>query len=337
MSNKAPSGFQYTRPRAIIRSHWADGKWHDIEVLEDDHLPLSLAATALHYGQSAFEGLKAFQQPDQSICLFRPLENAKRLRQSCERLCMPLVTDELFMEGLSRAIKENQSLIPDHQSGGSLYVRPFVFGSGPTIGVRPSDTYEFIVIVIPVGNYYSNESGEGAKSIISESFDRAAPLGMGNVKAAGNYASDLLPTKLAKQQGFNLVLYLDAKTRSRIEEFGTSNFVGIDAQGTYVTPDSATILPSITNKSLIQLCEHLGVKAERRPILLDDLSQFVEIGACGTAVVITPVDEIHHKGSIIWKNPSGSNSKLEELLKRLQLIQKGLAEDPFHWRYPVEI
>ena len=210
---KTPTGFQYSKTKSVIRFNWKDGAWDEGELVQDDHFSLSYSATVLHYGQAAFEGMKAFRHADGETYVFRPFENCERLRQSCERLLMPVVSPEMFGSALKRVIEDNQDFVPDVESGGSLYIRPFVFGSGPTIGVRPSPEYQFVVLVMPVGDYYTPTAGNtGLNALIFDDYDRAAPYGLGNVKAAGNYSADLLPAKKAKDMGHDIVLYLDAKT-----------------------------------------------------------------------------------------------------------------------------
>tara|TARA_B100000749_G_scaffold280707_1_gene278194 strand:+ start:126837 stop:127859 length:1023 start_codon:yes stop_codon:yes gene_type:complete len=335
LSGSDKKGFHYQKTDFVVRSSWADGEWSPLELHGDDTLHIPLAATALHYGQSAFEGLKAFRQPNCSVSVFRPLENAKRLRTSCERICMAQVDDQMFLEAIDLAVKNNWEHIPPAEDGSALYIRPFIFGSGPTIGVRPSDNYEFVIMVIPVGSYYDPKS-QGATAYIAENYDRAAPKGMGHVKAAGNYAAGLLPTKLAKSNGFDMVLYLDAKTRQNVEEFGTSNFIALTEDGKYITPDSGTILPSITNDSLIQICKDKGITVERRAISVKEISSLKEIGACGTAVGITPLNEIYRGEELAWKSKVPvAESQLMELLKDLQGIQRGQSTDPHGWRHNI--
>ncbi len=330
---KTPTGFQYSKTKSVIRFNWKDGAWDEGELVQDDHFSLSYSATVLHYGQAAFEGMKAFRHADGETYVFRPFENCERLRQSCERLLMPVVSPEMFGSALKRVIEDNQDFVPDVESGGSLYIRPFVFGSGPTIGVRPSPEYQFVVLVMPVGDYYTPTAGNtGLNALIFDDYDRAAPYGLGNVKAAGNYSADLLPAKKAKDMGHDIVLYLDAKTRTLIEEFGTSNFVAISKDGSYVTPDSKTILQSITNKSLRELAESKGLKVEHRKVKLQEIIDFTSIGACGTAVVYSPLSSITYRGERVWTSESQKPSAImSDLVKGYKQIQRGEAEDHLGW------
>ncbi|HRR29001.1 MAG TPA: branched-chain amino acid aminotransferase [Victivallales bacterium] len=328
-------GFEYIKTRAHVRASWEDGKWGKLKIFKKDYISMSIAATCLHYGQACFEGLKAFSTKDGKVKIFRPDENLKRMNNTADFLHIPRIPEELFFEALLKVIRENLDYIPPYGTGGSLYIRPLLIGSGPTIGVAPSGRYEFIVLVIPVGKYY--EDGlKGVKAIILDDFDRAAPKGTGHVKVAGNYAASLHPSIIAKKMGFPIVLYLDSKTHEYIDEFGTSNFVAIDKRGYYVTPDSRTILPSITNKSLSTLAEDLGIKVQRRPIHITELSDFVEVGACGTAVVITPIESITHNEKI-WTFPSSTNAVLKKLYDHLIGIQYGEKEDKFGWLFDTGI
>jgi len=329
---KAPSGFKYSKTKSLIRFKWKEGEWDKGTLLNEDTFTMSYAATALHYGQSAFEGLKAFRWQDDSIHVFRPQENAKRMALSCERLMMPNVPEAMFLDAIKRVVRDNADYVPI-ASEGALYIRPFIFGCGQTIGISPSSEYEFVVLVIPVGDYYKAGTG-GVKSIIWENFDRAAPFGTGHVKAAGNYAADLMPTTKAKANNYDIVLYLDAKTRSYIEEFATSNFVAINAKGTYITPESPTILKSITNKSLMQIAQSLDVKVEKRQVKLQEIDDFVEIGACGTAVVITSIKQIDYAGEMIWSQKT-AGAVLDKVKLRYQQIQRGEVKDTFNWMFRV--
>jgi len=329
---KKPLGFKYSKTKSLIRYRWKDGEWDSGELMGEDTLNISYAATVLHYGQSAFEGLKAFKWKDESIRVFRPEENAKRMQLSCDRLMMPKVPEDMFLDAVQRVVKDNAEYVPNPEDG-ALYIRPFIFGSGETIGISPSSEYEFVVLVIPVGDYYKANTN-GVKAVIWEDFDRAAPFGTGHVKAAGNYAADLYPSQKAKASGFDVVLYLDAKTRTYIEEFGTSNFVAIHKEGVYVTPESPTILASITNQTLIDIARSLGVDVQRRKVKLEELSGFEEIGACGTAVVITPVGQIDYAGKTLWSH-TGSKEVLHKIKLTYQQIQRGEVEDTFGWMFKV--
>lgn len=322
-------GFEYIKTRCYVHSTYEKGKWSKIRIEKKEYFPIHIAATCLHYGQSCFEGLKAFRNKDDSIKIFRPNENLRRMNNTADYLHCPRIPEELFFEALNTVIRENANYVPPYGTGGSLYIRPILFGSGPTIGVSPSGRYEFIVLVIPVGKYYKNGL-QGVRAVILDGFDRTAPQGTGHVKVAGNYAASLHPSYLANKMGYPIVLYLDSKEHKYIDEFGTSNFVAIDKVGRYHTPDSKSVLPSITNKSLSALAEDMGIEVCRRRIRLSELSKFTEVGACGTAVVITPIESITYNDKS-WKFTSSCKGILKKLYDRLVAIQYGEAEDKFSW------
>jgi branched-chain amino acid aminotransferase len=251
---------------------------------------MHMAATCLHYGQEAFEGLKAFMGKDGKIRVFRSNANAKRMYDTAEGIRMAPVPAEIFKKAILTAVKLNSRFVPPYGLGASLYIRPLLIGSGPEVGVKPSKEYLFMVFVTPVGPYFK----EGFKPVdimVCRGFDRAAPLGTGCYKVGGNYAASLNSLELAHHEGYSTTLYLDPKEKKYIDEAGPANFFGI-RDNTYITPKSKSILPSITNMSLQQLCEDMGLKVERRPVPFDELSSFEEVGACGTAAVITPIRKI---------------------------------------------
>ncbi len=322
-------GFEYLPVDSHIRYRWENGKWDKGRLLRKHEISLPIAAACLHYGQECFEGLKAFARKDGSVGIFRPLENASRMNRSARRILCPELPEELFMDAVKRVIEANRHFVPPYGTKGSLYIRPLMIGSGAVIGVGPSDIYDFIVMVMPVGNYYK-EGISPVKAIVSDAFDRAAPYGTGSVKVGGNYAASLLQSKIAKKEGFPIVLYPDSKTRSYVDEFGTSNFIAVSKDGAYVTPDSESVLPSITNDSLMALARDLGIPVERRPVALSELPDFVEMGACGTAVVITPISEITY-GSRVIKYGSECGPTLRRLYDRLTGIQFGDLPDEHSW------
>lgn len=295
----------------------------------------------MHYGQSCFEGLKAFCHEDDEVYVFRPDENAKRMQSSCRRIMMPELPTENFLDALQVVVLDNIEYVPPYGSGGALYVRPLLFGSGPRIGLQPADEYTFLMMVIPVGDYYKGGLSSPVDGLIIEDFDRAAPRGVGAVKVAGNYAADLMPNMLSKKKGYPIGLYLDAKTQTVIEEFSTSNFVGIDnSQKKYVTPKSPSVLPSITNKSLMTIAEAEGLTVEERDIHVEELKTFDEVLAVGTAVVVTPV------GSITRLDEKGDETTYEfgdheigettkRLYQRVRSIQNGEEEDKYNWNYKI--
>lgn len=335
-------GFEFRDTNAHVKYTWKEGEgWNSGELVSENYVQVHIGATALHYGQACFEGLKAFAQADGTVRLFRPDENAARMKNSCDRLLMAAPPAELFLEACRRAVAANLEYVPPHGSGGALYVRPLLFGSGPRIGLQPADEYTFIVLVTPVGDYYKGGLGDGVSALVVGDYDRAAPKGVGAVKVAGNYAADLLPNSLGKAAGYPIALYLDARERKYVEEFSTSNFVGITTDGTYVTPESPAVLPSITNKSLLDLAEKaFGMPCERRPIALAEVESgaFAEVAAVGTAVVITPISEIVTSDGVattIGADVGVPGPTCAKLYERIRAIQTGDAEDEYGWTVAV--
>ena len=336
-------GFEFRETRSFVRFEYRDGSWDDGAEYPgglEATVPVSIGATALHYGQSLFEGLKAFACADGSVRLFRPDANAARMANGADRTLMAAPPADLFIEACSRAVRANLDYVPPYGSGGALYVRPLLYGAGPRIGLQPSDAYDLLVLVTPVGDYYKGGLGKPVAAKVVEGFDRAAPLGVGSVKLAGNYAPDLKPNMEAKEQGYPIGLYLDAKERAYVEEFSTSNFVGIRKDsGAYVTPESAAILPSITNDSLMKLAEtQLGLTVERRPIAFQEIAdgEFAEAAACGTAVVLTPVGTFAKGGEeFVLDAHVEPGPTCLDLYTRLTDIQKGDAPDEFGWTHVV--
>ncbi len=332
-------GFGFTATNSYVKAVWREetNAWSSLEVVPygpngEATFPLHVASTALHYGQSVFEGLKAFACIDGHVRLFRPHENALRLERSARRLNMPTVPTALFMESVTRCVYENLEYVPpygEYGGGGSLYVRPILFGSGGRIGLGPSNEYTFMVLVTPVGNYYKGGLLP-VTAYISTEYDRAAPRGVGHVKVAGNYAADLKPSMEAKQRGYPINLYLDAREQKYVEEFGTSNFSAIrylDENGdryVYITPDSASVLEGVTNKTLMELSRDAGMKIERRPILVEELAEFDEVFASGTAVVITAVDQIVYGDRVIGIGKSPGEGHVGPVARRLYEMVRGL-------------
>ena len=328
-------GFEFMPVKSNIRFHYANGAWDEGRLTGDYNISVSVAANAFHYGQAAFEGGKAFRTRDGRINIFRPDENGKRLNSSARRLMMPEFPVERFVEAVKTVVEDNAEYVPPFSTGGALYIRPVLFGTTPTIGVAPATEYELVIMVMPVGPYYKG----GIKPVdgmISRDFDRAAPRGTGMIKAAGNYAASLLPAKLAKDKHCPIALFLDPATRSFIDEWGTSNFCAISKEGHYVTPKSESILPSITNKSLQQVAEDLGVVVERRPIRVEELADFAEVGALGTAVVITPVGRIFDGDKVYDYHLTEIGPGLKRLYDAMTGIQKGERPDIHNWLVPVE-
>ncbi|GMH67581.1 hypothetical protein TrST_g12348 [Triparma strigata] len=329
-------GFEFRPTKSHLKLEYKDGAWGKPELVSEPYIKLHIGATALHYGQACFEGLKAFAHEDNSVHMFRPDENAKRLKSSCERTMMPVVPPELFLEAAREVVKDNMAYVPPYGSNGAMYLRPLMFGSGPRIGLQPADEYTFLIMVLPVGDYYKDGLAP-IPALVIEDYDRAAPRGVGNVKVAGNYVADLLPNMEGKKKGFPIGLYLDSSTQSTIEEFSTSNFIGINKkEKKYVTPKSSSVLPSITNKSLMDLAKDGGWKVEQREIPIKELETFEEVIACGTAVVVTPIGKVV-KGDDIYNFGDGKTvgETTMELYTRMRKIQNGEEEDKFGWNVQV--
>ncbi|KAJ3412555.1 hypothetical protein HDV05_000589 [Chytridiales sp. JEL 0842] len=295
--------FDYVKVRSHIKYVHKDGKWDEGELVNDSKITLDIAATALHYGQTCFEGLKAFRMSDGKVRIFRPHLNAKRIQSSCLVSSMAAPPESLFLTALKRVVQDNLDFVPPINSGGSMYIRPFVFGSGPQVGLYPAKETTFIILVLPVGNFYKGGFGSPVKALVARNLDRASKYGTGHVKIGGNYATVFRTTEETKRRGNGFVvnLFLDAETRTQVEEFATSNFAAVKVEGdkvVYVTPKSRSILPSVTNRSLAELAHRkFGWEVERRVVKWDELKSgsFAEVAACGTAVVITPVSEIHRE------------------------------------------
>ncbi len=322
--------FGYVKTNCNVRCYYRNGAWGEIEESSEETLNLHMAAVCLHYGQEAFEGLKAYRCPDGHVRLFRPDENAARLQNTCRGIVMPEVPTELFIEMAERVVKQNQEFIPPYESGATLYIRPLMIGISPRVGVHPSDDYLFMMFESPVGPYFKGGFASNPYVIIRD-HDRSAPLGTGIYKVGGNYAASLLAIKQAHELGYACEFYLDAKEKKYIDECGAANFFGIK-NNTYVTPESTSILPSITNKSLMQVAEDLGLTVERRPIPEEELSTFEEAGACGTAAVISPIsyiDDLETQVRYDFGPEPGPWSK--KLYETLRGIQYGTVEDKHNW------
>jgi branched-chain amino acid aminotransferase len=282
--------FGYLKTDYNVRCYNRNGKWGELEISSSEYINLHIASTAIHYGQQAFEGMKAYMGKDGNVRIFRWEENFKRLERSANGILMQPVTKELFKEAIFKAVLMNKRFIPPYGTGATLYIRPLLIGSGAEVGVKPSSEYLFAVFVSPVGPYFK-EGFNPVKIAVVRDSDRAAPLGTGSIKVGGNYASSLRGVIKAKDAGYSSPMYLDCVEKRFIDEIGAANFFGIK-NNTYITPKSTSILPSITNMSLIQLAEDLGLKVERRPVSVEELDTFEEVGACGTAAVISPIGEI---------------------------------------------
>lgn len=329
--------FGYYPTNYNVRCYYRNGEWGEFEICSETTVSLHIAATCLHYGQEAFEGLKAFRGVDGKVRIFRLDENAKRLQSSSDGVCMPSFPLEKFKEAIIQCVKLNAEFIPPYESGASLYLRPLLIGIGARVGVKPADEYLFLVFATPVGPYF--KGGFAANPyVITRKYDRAAPLGTGTYKVGGNYAASMRAHMEACENGkYACEFYLDAKEKKYIDEAGAANFFGVK-DNTYITPLSTSILPSITNKSLMQLAETIGMKVERRPVLAEELSTFEEAGACGTAAVISPISRIDDpetgKSYVFGDGKPGKWS--EKLYKKLRGIQSGTEPDKFGWITMVE-
>jgi branched-chain amino acid aminotransferase len=336
-------GFEFRPTNSHLKLVYKNGAWEEPELVKDPYINMHIGATALHYGQACFEGLKAFCHEDGDVHVFRPDENAKRMQSSCRRIMMPELPTDIFLKAVNTVVSDNIEFVPPYGSGGALYIRPLLFGSGARIGVQPADEYTFLMMVIPVGDYYEGGLSSPVDALIVTDFDRAAPQGVGAVKVAGNYAADLLPNMLSKKKGYPICIYLDSKTQTTIEEFSTSNFVGINnKEKKYVTPMSSSVLPSITNKSLMTIAADEGLTVETRDIPLEELETFDEVLAVGTAVVVTPVGSatrFNENGEEINYNfgdSSGIGETTLRLYQRVRAIQNGEEEDKYGWNFKVE-
>ena len=330
-------GFGYMKTDFNIRCTYSNGAWGQLEVHESEFLSLHMAATSLHYGQESFEGLKAFRGKDGKIRIFRMKDNALRMQDSSEGTLMAKVPIEVFEEAVLKAVKLNERFVPPYESGASLYIRPVLFGSGPQVGVKPADEYMFIVFVTPVGPYFKG-GFQTTPFVIMREYDRSAPLGMGKYKVGGNYAASLVAGQKAHELGYSNIFYLDAREKKYIDECGAANFFGIK-NNTYVTPKSTSILPSITNKSLMVLAVDLGLKVEQRVVPVEELATFEEAGACGTAAVISPIERIDDydmKISYVF-SPDGKPGPIsDKLYNKLRGIQYGDEPDTHGWVTIVE-
>ena len=329
-------GFSYIKTDYRFISYWKDGKWDDGEMTTDNKVHISEGSPVLHYGQSCFEGMKAYRTKDGSINLFRPEENAKRMINSCQRLLMPEFPVEKFVEAAKAVVKANEKWVPPYNTGSTLYLRPYLMGVGDNIGVSPATEYIFSIFAMPVGPYF--KGGLTPTNFIVSDYDRAAPHGTGAAKVGGNYASSLLPGKEAHDRNFSDCIYLDPATHTKIEEVGSANFFGITKDNRFVTPKSPSILPSITKYSLLYLAEHhLGMQVEEGDVYIDKLDEFSEAGACGTAAVISPLGGIQHGDNFhVFYSETEVGPVTRKLYEELTGIQFGDIEAPEGWIVKVD-
>ena len=330
--NWSELSFGYMKTDYNVRCYYRDGKWGELEVSSSELINLHMASTCLHYGQESFEGLKVFKGKDGKARVFRMDENAKRMQSSCRGIMMPELPVEKFEEAVRKVVKLNERFIPPYESGASLYVRPLLIGLGAQVGVRPATEYLFIVFVTPVGPYFK-DGFKPTPVVILRGYDRAAALGTGTYKVGGNYAASLAAGEKAHELGYSAVLYLDAKEKKYVDECGPANFFGIK-DNKYITPKSTSILPSITNKSLMQLAEDMGMTVERRQIPEDELATFEEAAECGTAAVVTPIeriDDIDENKSYVFSKDGKPGPVCEKLYHKLRAIQYGDVHDQYGW------
>jgi branched-chain amino acid aminotransferase len=315
-----------------VRSYYRDGKWSEPQLETSEYLNLHMAATCLHYGQEVFEGQKAFMGKDGKVRIFRMRDNALRMQSSARGILMAEPPVELFEEMVLTAVKKNRRFVPPYESGASLYIRPLLIGTSAQVGVRPAKEYLLIVFVTPVGPYFK-EGFKPTPMVILREYDRAAPLGTGRYKVGGNYAASLAADEKAHKMGYSAVLYLDAKEKKYIDECGPANFFGIK-NNSYITPESTSILPSITNKSLMQLAKDMGMKVEQRRVPVEELATFEEAGACGTAAVISPIsriDDLDENKTYVFCKDDSPGPVCEKLYHKLRAIQYGDEPDPYGW------
>jgi branched-chain amino acid aminotransferase len=329
--NWSELGFSYIKTDLRYISIWKDGSWDDGKLVEDNQLVISEASTGLHYGQQCFEGLKAYKTKEGKVQLFRPDEKANRMQNSCDRIRMPLVSTEKFIDACKQVVNANMDYVPPYGSGATLYLRPFIFGCGDTIGVKPAPEYIFSIFCMPVGPYF--KGGMTPVNFVTTDFDRAAPAGTGMAKVGGNYAASLMPHEEAAKKGFADCIYLDPATHTKIEEVGAANFFGITKDNKFITPKSPSILPSITKYSLLHVAkEYMKMETIETDVLIDELDLFKEAGACGTAAVITPIGGVQHKDNFfVFHSETEVGPVTKELYETLVGIQLGDVKAPDGW------
>ncbi len=330
MENKA-KGFTYVKTPYNFISYYKEGSWDEGVLRTDDTITISSTSTALHYAQQCFEGLKAYRRKDGDINLFRVLDNAKRFQVSCERMMMPKIPYDIFIESVKKVVLANQDYVPPYGSNASLYIRPFMIGVGHNLGLRPAKEYIFSIIVSPVSSYF--EGPLKPVDMITSDVDRAAPFGTGHVKVGGNYAASLQPQVIAREKGYADTIFLDPKTHMKIEEVGAANFFGITHEKAYITPKSDSILNSITNRSLRYIAEHmLHLDVEETDIYIDVLDHIDEAGACGTAAILTPIATITHQDHIHqFRHHKEMGPITKQLYDIITGIQVGDILDPSNW------
>ena len=330
-------GFGYMKTDYRFVANFKDGKWDEGTITTDENITMNECACVLQYAQTCFEGMKAYRTENGKVVCFRPDLNAKRMADTCRYLEMAVFPEDRFVDAVVETVKKNIDYVPPYGSGASLYIRPYMFGINPVMGVKPADEFQFRIFTSPVGPYFKG----GAKPITLRvpDFDRAAPHGTGHIKAGLNYAMSLHAIVTAHAEGFDENMYLDAATRTKVEETGGANFIFVTKDNTVVTPKSNSILPSITRRSLMYVAEHyLGLKVEEREVYFDEVKDFAECGLCGTAAVISPVGKINDHGKEICF-PSGMEKMgpvTQKLYETLTGIQMGRIEAPEGWIYEIK-
>lgn len=323
-------GFGYVKTDFRYVSNFKDGKWDDGTLTEDSNIVLNESAGVLQYAQTCFEGLKAYRTKDGKVVCFRPDLNAERMIDTCKRLEMPPFPKERFLDAVDKVVKANIDFVPPYGSGATLYLRPYMFGSNPVIGVKPADEYQFRIFTTPVGPYF--KGGAKAITVRVPDFDRAAPRGTGHIKAGLNYAMSLHPIVDAHKQGYSENIYLDPATHTKVEETGGANIIFVTKDNKVVTPKSNTILPSITRRSLMYVAkQYLGLEAEEREILFSEVKDFAECALCGTAAVLSPVRKIVDHGNEIDFGNEAMGPVTQKLYETLTGIQMGRIEAPDGW------
>jgi len=328
-------GFRFMQTNAMYVARYKDGAWDAGGLVPEAELRISAGSTALHYGQQCFEGLKVYPRADGGAQMFRPRLNAERMRESCERLLMPPVPEEMFLSACEELIAANEDFIPPYGSGATLYLRPMVIGVGDNMGMRPAAEYLFAIFCAPVSSNYTGHLVP--VHFVTTQFDRAAPNGTGKAKVGGNYAASLLPQKLAKDAGYADCIYLDPLTHTKIEEVGAANFYAVTRDGVFVTPDSPSILDSITRRSVMDIArDYLKMEARYADIYIDRLNELAEAGACGTGAIITPLASITHNGvRTVFGDGKIAGPVTVKLFEAMLSIQCGDIEGPAGWAHPV--
>ncbi len=325
-------GFGYIQTDYRFVSNFKDGKWDEGTMTSDPNITMNECACVLQYAQTCFEGMKAYRTKDNKVVCFRPDLNAKRMADTCRYLEMAVFPEDKFIEAVVEVVKKNIDFVPPYGSGAALYLRPYMFGMNPVMGVKPASEFQFRIFASPVGPYFKR----GAKPITLRvpDFDRAAPHGTGHIKAGLNYAMSLHAIVDAHNQGYNENMYLDSATRTKVEETGGANIIFVTKDNKVVTPKSSSILPSITRRSLMYVAEHyLGLQAEEREIPFSEVKDFAECALCGTAAILSPVGKVvDHGNEILF--PSGMEKMgpiTQKLYETLTGIQMGEVEAPEGW------